>query len=73
MLRQVAQERPGALATETDFVDYMVVLYRRQSQDRVGVESLNEKCVETLSTSESPNKPSDSAKLLKPGAGEPVL
>ena len=29
LLRQVAQERPGVLATEVDFVDYMVVLYRK--------------------------------------------
>jgi hypothetical protein len=29
LLRQVAQERPGALATEANFVDYMVVLYRK--------------------------------------------
>ena len=72
LLRQVAQERPGALATETDFVDYMVVLYRRyqaQSQDsvRVGVE----KCVDAAS--ESQNPPSDASELLNPGAGEPVL
>ena len=29
LLRQVAQERPCALATESDFVDYMVLLYKK--------------------------------------------
>jgi hypothetical protein len=29
LLRQVAQEKPEVLATEVDFVDYMVVLYRK--------------------------------------------
>lgn len=29
LLRQVAQERPDALATESEFVDYMVLLYRK--------------------------------------------
>ncbi len=29
LLRQVAQERPAALSTESDFVDYMVLLYRK--------------------------------------------
>jgi hypothetical protein len=29
LLRQVAQERPGVLATEGEFVDYMVLLYRK--------------------------------------------
>ena len=29
ILRQVAQERPAALSSEADFVDYMVVLYRK--------------------------------------------
>jgi hypothetical protein len=29
LLRQVAQDRPGALESEQAFVDYMVVLYRR--------------------------------------------
>ena len=29
LIRQVAEECPGALASESDFVDYMVVLYRK--------------------------------------------
>ena len=32
ILRQVAQERPGALASEADFVEYMVGLYRKFSE-----------------------------------------
>ena len=28
ILRQVAQERPGVMASEADFVEYMVGLYR---------------------------------------------
>ena len=33
LLRQVAQERPGVLATEVEFVDYMVLLYRKFQRD----------------------------------------
>ena len=33
LIRQVAEECPAALATETDFVDYMVVLYRKFQKD----------------------------------------
>ena len=29
VIRQVAEECPGALASEADFVEYMVVLYRK--------------------------------------------
>ena len=32
ILRQVAQDRPGALASEADFVEYMVGLYRKFSE-----------------------------------------
>jgi hypothetical protein len=33
LIRQVAEECPAALACETDFVDYMVVLYRKFQKD----------------------------------------
>ena len=86
LLRQVAQERPCALATESDFVDYMVVLYRRyqaQSQDlfkAFGKESVQIPGV-SLASDAALDAASDAAldtaseavKLLNPGAGEPVL
>ena len=34
LLRQVAQDRPGALGSEQAFVEYMVVLYRRFQASR---------------------------------------
>lgn len=33
LLRQVAQEKPSVLASETAFVDYMVILYRKFQRD----------------------------------------
>ncbi len=39
ILRQVAQERPAALLSESDFVDYMVVLYRKFQKDQCAVGS----------------------------------
>lgn len=33
ILRQVAQERPDALASEVEFVNYMVLLYRKFQRD----------------------------------------
>lgn len=39
ILRQVAQERPAALVSESDFVDYMVVLYRKFQKDQCAVDS----------------------------------
>jgi hypothetical protein len=35
IMRQVARERPSALTTESDFVDYMVLLYRKFQQDQI--------------------------------------
>ena len=37
LIRQVAEECPAALACETDFVDYMVVLYRKFQKDEKSV------------------------------------
>ena len=39
ILRQVAQERPAALLSESDFVDYMVVLYKKFQKDQCVVGS----------------------------------
>ena len=41
LLRQVAQERPDILATETDFVDYMIILYRKFQRESNVSESIN--------------------------------
>ncbi len=47
MMRQVAQEHPGALATESDFVDYMVLLYRKFQLEsgRLNHEAAHKGCV----------------------------
>ena len=37
LLRQVAQERPGVLASEIAFVDYMVLLYRKFQRESSGL------------------------------------
>jgi hypothetical protein len=59
LLRQVAQEKPGALSTESDFVDYMVLLYRKFHKD---------------SHKESKDRnDSDAGNLVDPGLGEPSL
>lgn len=41
ILRQVAQERPVALVSESDFVDYMVVLYRKFQRDQGAIDNSN--------------------------------
>jgi hypothetical protein len=41
LLRQVAQERPGILATETEFVDYMVILYRKFQRESHASDSVS--------------------------------
>lgn len=56
LLRQVAQERPGVLATEVEFVDYMVLLYRKFQRDSTasdwvsssGADKFNDKSNERL-------------------------
>ena len=51
LIRQVAEECPAALATETDFVDYMVVLYRKFQKDERSerlLESDPDKCAAAL-------------------------
>lgn len=40
LLRQVAQEKPGILATETDFVEFMVILYRKFQRESIGSYSI---------------------------------
>lgn len=62
LLRQVAQERPAALSTESDFVDYMVVLYRK-FQRELSAPILP---IAVVPPSEAPN-------LVQPGAGEPSV
>ena len=70
LLRQVAQEKPGALASETDFVDYMVLLYRKFQKDRVLGGSSNPV---QLDSSPPDVQSLDSGDLLHPGAGESPL
>lgn len=67
LLRQVAQEKPSALASEMDFVDYMVLLYRKFQKDQVLNTIPADAAVSTVSPS------SDSSDLVEPGLGEPPL
>ena len=57
LIRQVADECPAALASEADFVDYMVVLYRKFQKDErvrddnkniINNNNLDGKCLHTL-------------------------
>ena len=44
VIRQVAEDCPGALASEADFVEYMVVLYRKfQAQSEVFIHKDSDK------------------------------
>ncbi len=66
LLRQVAQERPETLATESDFVDYMVLLYRKfQRNDKIEPNELSE-------PNPNPN-PNPNSDPVQPGAAEPPL
>lgn len=80
ILRQVAQERPAALVSESDFVDYMVVLYRKFQRDQgaadnnnniitdTAIQAVDEKSDLKVSVGES-----ETADPLQPGLGELVL
>jgi hypothetical protein len=70
LLRQVAQEKPEALTSETEFVDYMVLLYRKFQKDKV----LGNSIYPVEMDSSSPEvESSNGSDLLHPGAGESPL
>jgi hypothetical protein len=60
LMRQVAQERPGALSSESEFVDYMVLLYRKFQCDLTRCE-------------QSSNNAKERVDLVQPGTGEPPV
>lgn len=64
VMRQLTEECPAALASEADFVEYMLVLYRRFHKGKEGVNNFDSNF----------NSSNDSSKqavsLLRPLAGE---
>ena len=75
LMRQVAQELPGALSSESEFVDYMVLLYRKFQRDLTAPELT--RCVKSGpndDSNEGSHKESDeSVDLVQPGLGEPPV
>ena len=71
LIRQVAEECPSALASETDFVDYMVVLYRKfQKEERLDEHNKANNRINKNSHESHP----DSKRLhaLLPAAAQPI-
>ena len=71
LIRQVADECPAALASETDFVDYMVRLYRKFQKDE-RVKEVNDNKNNEFNNDNSKNLDVKRLHSLLPAAAQPV-